>query len=259
MTLLFTAANWFLPQFITVTAQDDGLAEGTRFINIQHTVVQGAVPDDGGAYDGLAVAGVTVEVVDANSASVVVAPYDTGGKHSPRTASSSPRTPPPRAAPSLRSDAYAVVLSKQPLGTVSYQTATDGQTQISVRRHRLAQRRERPADAHVHADRPATWNTMQVVFVEGVDDNLKQGLHFSQVTAGRHERRGRLPRPLARATSRRASPPPSTATRPAASTPPSRGSTVTVTGPAFLASISGAGTQGHADRHEGRLRLAPRR
>ena len=57
VTLLFTRANWFLPQYVTVTAQLDGLAEGTRYITIQHTVIQGANPNDGGAYDGLPVAG----------------------------------------------------------------------------------------------------------------------------------------------------------------------------------------------------------
>ena len=37
----------------------DTLAEGTRVIDIQHTLVQGASPDDGGAYDNLVVPGVT--------------------------------------------------------------------------------------------------------------------------------------------------------------------------------------------------------
>ncbi len=218
MTLLFTAANWFLPQFITVTAQDDGLAEGTRFITIQHTVVQGAVADDGGAYDGLAVAGVIVEVIDANSASVVVTPYDTGGNR-PENDLLVAENPSAQGGSIPGSDAYAVVLSKQPIDTVSYQTsATDGQTKISsdsIIWH------SGPNDPLTLTFTTGNWNVMQVVYVEGVNDNLKQGLHFSRVTQGVTQRRRRLPRPLGKRRRRRASPTRSTATRPAASTPPS--------------------------------------
>ncbi|HVP74739.1 MAG TPA: hypothetical protein VMS63_01865, partial [Gaiellaceae bacterium] len=244
VTLLFTAANWFLPQFITVTAVDDGLAEGTRFITIQHTVVQGAVPDDGGAYDGLAVAGVVAEVVDANSASVVVTPYDTGGNtpENDLLVAENPGTGPGQQGGSIpASDAYAVVLSKQPLGTVSYQTATDGQTKIS-------------SDGitwHSGANDPLTltftttnWDTMQVVYVKGVDDNLKQGLHFSQVTQGVTSDAGDflglsasdVAKGIADAVNGDAT---------GRFNATVVGSTVTVTGPAFQASISGAGTQGN--------------
>src|SRR5262249_3498588 len=52
VTLTFTRTNWFLPQYIQVTAPDDTFASGTRFVNITHTVVQGSSPNDGGAYDG---------------------------------------------------------------------------------------------------------------------------------------------------------------------------------------------------------------
>src|SRR5262249_45375144 len=55
VVLTFTRTNWFVPQFVKVSAPDDGFAQGTRFVNIVHTVVQGSSPNDGGAYDGLAV------------------------------------------------------------------------------------------------------------------------------------------------------------------------------------------------------------
>ena len=57
VTLLFDRTNWSMPQKVTITALSDTLAEGTRVITIQHSVVQGASPDDGGAYDGLVVLG----------------------------------------------------------------------------------------------------------------------------------------------------------------------------------------------------------
>src|SRR5206468_2055013 len=79
VTLVFTRSNWFIPQYVRVTAEDDNLAQGTRFIDVVHTVVQGSSPNDGGAYDGLAVPSVIAEVVDANSATLVVTPYDGHG------------------------------------------------------------------------------------------------------------------------------------------------------------------------------------
>ena len=68
--LFFDRNNWHIPQTVTVTAPQDLLAEGRRFINIQHSVVQGGNPDDGGAYDELIVPGVGIgsEDVDADVA-----------------------------------------------------------------------------------------------------------------------------------------------------------------------------------------------
>ena len=81
------------------------------------------------------------------------------------------------------------------------------------------------------------------MYVEGVDDTLKQGLHFSQVTQGVTSDAGDflglsasdVAKGIAAAVN-------GDATGRFNATVP--GSTVTVTGPAFLASISGAGTQG---------------
>ena len=72
--LYFTRENWFIPQRIFVQAPEDPAAEGRRSYNILHSVIQGAKPRDGGAYDGLAVLSVPVEVYDNDAADVAVVP-----------------------------------------------------------------------------------------------------------------------------------------------------------------------------------------
>ena len=57
--LVFDRTNWFKPQTVYISAPMDNFAEGTRVLNIQHSVKQGASSEDGGAYDDAKVA--TVE------------------------------------------------------------------------------------------------------------------------------------------------------------------------------------------------------
>ncbi|HSO02054.1 MAG TPA: hypothetical protein VLS46_05965, partial [Gaiellaceae bacterium] len=119
-TLLFDRTNWFVPQLVTVFALPDLLAEGRRFIAIQHTVIQGAKAGDGGAYDGLGLRGVVVEVVDNDVAEVVVAQSGTGTL----VAEGSGATP--------ASDGYVVFLSRAPASgsTVRIDISTDAQLRI---------------------------------------------------------------------------------------------------------------------------------
>src|SRR5439155_26242415 len=59
VTLVFTKRNWFIPQVVTVTALPDAVAEGTRFIGIQFSTVEG---DDPGARVVTSTSGSTVSV-----------------------------------------------------------------------------------------------------------------------------------------------------------------------------------------------------
>jgi hypothetical protein len=77
--------NWYVPQIVRVTAPDDFLAEGERNIPIQHTVIQGVSPKDGGAYDGIAVLGVPVTVIDNDTAEVLIVPFDEGNEAGPNS------------------------------------------------------------------------------------------------------------------------------------------------------------------------------
>ncbi len=68
--LMFTAANWNIPQTVTVTPQDDALADG----DVMYTLMNGPASSGDGAYDGLAVASVNVTNQDDESAGITVNP-----------------------------------------------------------------------------------------------------------------------------------------------------------------------------------------
>ena len=44
VSVLFDRTNWFVPQYITISGDQDALAEGLRSINIQHKVVEALPP-----------------------------------------------------------------------------------------------------------------------------------------------------------------------------------------------------------------------
>jgi uncharacterized repeat protein (TIGR01451 family) len=67
--LTFTAANWNVPQTVTVTATDDAVVEGAHSASITHST-SSSDPN----YSGLPVAGITVAISDNDSAVVNFAP-----------------------------------------------------------------------------------------------------------------------------------------------------------------------------------------
>jgi hypothetical protein len=181
VALQFTRNNWYVPQTVYVFAPQDTVAEGNNGLNIVHRVQQGASPKDGGAYDGLAVPGVVVMVIDDDAASVVIATYD-------NDALANPRQPAPivaegaasgaQMAPAiLREDSYWVVLSKQPTGTVRVDLAFDAQTTLAA------------VDGAVQTGNSLTltfnagnWNTARKITVKAVDDSAREGTHYSRIT-----------------------------------------------------------------------------
>ena len=72
--LLFDRSNWFIPQYVTVRAPRDSYAEGDQEILIQHSVQQGGSADDGGAYDKISIPTVVTQVIDEDTAGVLVIP-----------------------------------------------------------------------------------------------------------------------------------------------------------------------------------------
>ncbi|MGB0600229.1 MAG: hypothetical protein ACPGLY_26425, partial [Rubripirellula sp.] len=74
VTLTFNRDNWSQPQTVHVKAVNDRVAEGRQKLNIQHKVTEGRSNRDGGAYDQLETLGVTVDLVDDESAEVIVVP-----------------------------------------------------------------------------------------------------------------------------------------------------------------------------------------
>ncbi|MCK9231001.1 MAG: hypothetical protein M0P18_10020, partial [Syntrophales bacterium] len=151
ITLLFDRTNWFIPQRVMVIAPQDDLAEGTRVYNIQHSVMQGARPDDGGAYDGIPVLGVVATVIDDDTAGVLV--VQAGGD----TVVAEGGAP----------DTYSVVLTRKPAGEVHIAISVpDGQVET---------------DTSVLTFTPDNWNIPQVVTVTAVNDEAVEGTHFSRI------------------------------------------------------------------------------
>jgi hypothetical protein len=115
--LQFDRTNWFIPQFISVSAPLDDLAEGARVLNIQHSVQQGGSPDDGGEYDKLTLPTIVAEVIDADTAGVVVAPARGGALVS-------------EAGTFASSSEYQVVLTQQPQADVKVMIGHDSQVEL---------------------------------------------------------------------------------------------------------------------------------
>ena len=69
--LAFTPVNWDIPQFVTVTAVDDGVVDA----DTSYTIVTSAIESDDSDYDGLVVPDVTVTNLD-NNASISVSPQE---------------------------------------------------------------------------------------------------------------------------------------------------------------------------------------
>ena len=66
-TLTFTTANWNVPQTVTVSAPDDGTFTGPRTGSIIH-----AATSSDPIYNGIAVAGITVNTHDTTTRDVAV-------------------------------------------------------------------------------------------------------------------------------------------------------------------------------------------
>ncbi|MEY2434810.1 MAG: mucin9, partial [Acidimicrobiaceae bacterium] len=177
VALSFNRTNWFIPQKVWVLAPQDTLAEGTRSVLIQHDVIQGSTPDDGGAYDGLAVPGVAVTVYDQDSQDVVLLPVaSTGTPVEQLTVAENPGT----GTTSLPGQAqYQVMLTKTPTGPVTFVAMVDdGQTQLSL---------DGTTWVTCVAGQPClplTFNaakTAQTIYIKAENDTLREGVHFGRI------------------------------------------------------------------------------
>jgi hypothetical protein len=150
-SLTFTAADWNIPQLVTVTAVDDTLAEGTHTADITFGVTSGDT-----AYNGLVPPAHTVTITDNEAAgvsAVIVTPTiglvttEAGG-----TAQ------------------FSVVLASPPTADVVIALGTTDSTEgVPV------------PDSLTFT--PATWNTAQTVTVTGVDDDAADGDQAYSITA----------------------------------------------------------------------------
>ena len=139
----------------------DGVAEGPQFIDILHSVIQGDNPGDGGAYDGLQVRSLTVEVVDADSAAVTLTPLGTDGSYDGNTLVA-------EAGNFAVSDRYSIALSKAPAANKTVTVTLSHDDQIN-------------SDRLSVTFNSSNWNTPQEVEIRANNDNVREGLHYSTI------------------------------------------------------------------------------
>ncbi len=144
--LLFTAANWNMPQTVTVSAVDDWVAEGAHLGVITHSVTS-ADP----FYQGLPVVGLTVQVSDNDTAGVIVSEHGHSADVSEGGAS----------------DTYTLCLAGQPMAEVTVSPIASPEVMV---------------DKTSIVFTPADWNTAQTVTVTAVDDRLAEGAHSGLVS-----------------------------------------------------------------------------
>ncbi|MFC1533492.1 hypothetical protein ACFL7M_09040, partial [Thermodesulfobacteriota bacterium] len=158
-TLIFNRDNWYLPQNVWVKAAQDDLAEGLRFVTIQHTTQEGRSQGDGDDYDNVSVSTMVIEVVDDDAASVLITPSS--------------------AEPTVREDGstsitYTMQLTKAPEGPVKVSLFAEEGISFS--------------SSWIQSSKTVTfingpnWADRQTVTVYAVDDALREGVQYSRIT-----------------------------------------------------------------------------
>ena len=143
-TLTFSTSDWNSGQTVTVTGVDDFVAQGSdRSVTISHS----ATSSDAN-YDGIAIADVSVTVVDDDTPGV-------------RISESSGATAVSEAAGAGHSDSYTVALDTRPTSSVTVEVISGDSGAATVS----------PATLTFT---PSDWNTVQSVTVSGVDDHVDQ-------------------------------------------------------------------------------------
>ncbi len=152
INLTFTSGDWNVAQTVVVTAIDDAISEGPHTSSILHTAASGD-----SNYNGVAIATVTVNVIDNDAPGVTVS-------------ESGASTDVDETGPT--SDTYTIVLDSQPTTSVTITIDPDLQTDAG-------------AGAGATVDLTftnANWNTPQTATVTAVDDAIDEGSHTSTIT-----------------------------------------------------------------------------
>ncbi|MEG4094903.1 choice-of-anchor L domain-containing protein, partial [Microcoleus sp. Pol8_D1] len=147
--IVFTPANWNVPQTVTVTATDDTVVEGSHSGTINHSVASGSAAE----YLPVAIAPVTVTIADNDTATSTA-----GVKISPTTT---------YAAEGGANGSYSAVLTGQPSSDVTVSFATDSQIEALT-------------SFTFTSD---NWNLPQTATVKATDDSAVEGTHLSTIAA----------------------------------------------------------------------------
>ncbi|HEY5944458.1 MAG TPA: Calx-beta domain-containing protein [Kofleriaceae bacterium] len=140
-TLVFNEQNWFTPQVVTVTGQQDSLSDGS----ISYTVVLGAAMSADDGYKGIDPDDVTLTNVDDDLRGITVT--------APATLATSE---------SGTQATFSVALQTQPTAMVTIPVASTNGNEATLSTPSLV-------------FTPGNWNVAQTVTVTGVDDAIDDG------------------------------------------------------------------------------------
>jgi hypothetical protein len=149
-SLTFTPDNWMMAQKVTVTGQQDLVADG----NIAYSIIVGAATSADAAYDG----------IDGDDVSLVNIDDDVHG-----IAVSAPSSL--ATSESGTQDTFTVVLQTQPSANVTIAVASSAVDEATVSASQLV-------------FTPQNWNQAQTVTVTGVDDFIDDGNQPFTITLG---------------------------------------------------------------------------
>ncbi len=167
LTLLFSKNNWFIPQTVFIEALADSVSEGTEYYTINHSVIEGISPDDEGAYDGIPVREITVEVTDTDGPGVVVRQLNGGNEEDKLTRVA-------EVGGFETEDRYELLLTSQPSHPVTVSLSFDT-SQLNAALEGAA------TSTTSVTFTPEDWDTPRVVRVTAIHDNLPEGNHFSRI------------------------------------------------------------------------------
>jgi hypothetical protein len=149
-SMVFTPQNWFLPQTVVITGQNDFVDDG----DVAYTIVLSGVQSDDPDYQGLEVPDVSLNNVDDDTAGVLVS-----GTDSLQTDENG------------STDAFTIVLTSEPLADVLVSIGSSDPS-------------EGVTDVGSLVFTPQNWSMPQSVVVTGVDDDAVDGVIAYTVTLG---------------------------------------------------------------------------
>jgi large repetitive protein len=150
ITLIFTPANWNIPQTVTVEANDDSIDEDNHTSTITHSVTS-----TDSFYNNIATANVIATIVDNDTAGVTIF---TGSGFAVTEGGAI--------------DTYTAVLNSQPLADVTITITPSDEIDLG-------------AGAGVQITltfTPGNWNIPQTITVTANDDSIAEGTHSGMIT-----------------------------------------------------------------------------
>ncbi|KAB2940012.1 MAG: hypothetical protein F9K17_14415, partial [Phycisphaerae bacterium] len=152
INVTFQVSNWNVARNVTVTAVNDSTQEGNHTSTITHAVSSGD-----GAYNGIAVPNLTVNITDNDVAAVIIT--ESGGNTA--VAEQGPT-----------SDTYTIVLGSAPSSNVVVTIDPDTQTDLG----------SGPGVAILRTFTSVNWNSPHTITVTAVNDSIAEGNHSSTIT-----------------------------------------------------------------------------